>query len=58
MKIFKKVSTLVALVVVSTLGLTGPMAAFAATTPVMGATNTFAILASTYTNTIGITTIT
>ena len=51
MKIFNKV-LLVALVTAITLVLSGPMIAFAATTPNLGAATSFGVLSSTYTNTL------
>lgn len=51
MKIFNKVSVGV-LTMVCILGLTGSMAAFAATTPSLGVAATYGVLSSTYTNTV------
>lgn len=47
-----------AVIITITLGFTGPIAAFAATTPTLGIAGTFGILGSTYTNTVAGTTIT
>lgn len=57
MKLFKKISLAFVLVIAIVFVLTGPITASAAATPIMGATNTFGILASTYTNTAPGTTI-
>ncbi len=57
MKIINKISVVV-LVALFTIGLTGPISTtYAATTPSLGAAATFGILGSTYTNTVGGTTI-
>ncbi len=47
MKLFNKISTMVALIVAITFGLTGPITAFAATSPSLGTADSFAILAGT-----------
>lgn len=51
MKTINKNLIVTALAVFIALGFTGPIAAFAATTPTLGAAGTFGILGSTYTNT-------
>ncbi len=57
MKYFARVSVAIILAVAFVFVLNGPIVVFAATTPVMGMTNTFSILSSTYTNTAAGTTI-
>jgi len=56
MKIFNKTSAAV-LAVAFVLGLTGPIAVLAATTPSLGAAATYGVLSDTYTNPLGPTTI-
>ncbi len=56
MKKFNKVSAVI-LAVAFALGFAGPSAIFAATTPSLGASETYGVLASTYTNTTAGTTI-
>lgn len=51
MKIFNKKSIIIASAVFFVFGIVSPIASFAATTPSLGAADTFGILAGTYTNT-------
>ncbi|MFH0852272.1 MAG: ice-binding family protein [bacterium] len=57
MKIFNKVLVVVVVAVTFILGLAGPIAVFAATTPSLGSAATYGVLSSTYTNTTAGTTI-
>lgn len=58
MEQIQKNSMVIALAVSFVLGLTGPIAALAATTPSLGAAATYGVLANTYTDTSAATTVT